>query len=424
MQHSASIQAYMEELTQLGTWPKGFQGYSTSLTFVPSERPVMEPYRMNMAWLRPEKPVTAFAGVFTRNTFPGAPVLVGKKIVKMAATSGVLVNNRISNVCSPTGCSDIEALQRGLSGLAGFEPEGLFCVSTGIIGWRLPLSEMQQALPALVQTPVEPLDVARAIMTTDNYPKIRVWKHGKGSIMGIAKGAGMIEPNMATMLVFLLTDFDVSREFCRQALSQTVEQTFNCISVDSDQSTSDMALLLSSGQAGPITEELFSAGLLQVCSQLAGDIVRNGEGVSHVINVEVCKAPSAQIARDCGKAIVNSPLVKTAVYGNDPNVGRIIGALGDYCGNSGIELDPQKVRVEVEGIEVFRNGAFSLSADVEQKLAARMTEAAMNPRISGYPQNQDSIKIKIELGMGNAQQTVFGADLTHEYVTENADYRT
>ncbi|MFW5800631.1 MAG: bifunctional ornithine acetyltransferase/N-acetylglutamate synthase [Spirochaeta sp.] len=424
MQHTASIHAYLDELAQRGDWPAGFSGRRTTITFTPAERPSLEPYRMNLAMILPEHPVESFAGVFTRNQFPGAPVIVGRRILERRFTSGVLVNNRISNVCSPTGEQDISLLQHSLGGLAGIDPAGLFCVSTGIIGWSLPTSEMQEAMPALLATPASPVEIAQAIMTTDSFPKLRTAKCKAGSVLGIAKGAGMIEPNMATMLVFLVTDLQVSRGDCRKALQEAVQVSFNRISVDSDQSTSDMALLLSSGSGGTVPYAEFASMVKQVCCELSEDIVRNGEGAAHVMQVTVTGARTAAEARGCGKAIVNSPLVKTAIYGNDPNVGRIVAALGDYCGNSGIAIDPSRVRIEVEEIPVFSDGAFRLSLAVEQELSERLTSAAMNPRITGYPQNSDCVRICIDLGMGNAQDIVLGADLSHEYVTENADYRT
>lgn len=422
--HSASIQSYLDELRQRGKWPRGFQGYTSTITFVPSERPSLEPYRMNLALVQADKAVTSFAGVFTRNQFPGAPVIIGREMLKQQSVAGVLINNRISNVCSPTGLSDIRSLQESLSELTGFPARDYFCVSTGIIGWSLPLPEMQQALPGMLENPADPLEVAQAIMTTDTYPKLRAVHCDEGSILGIVKGAGMIEPNMATMLVFLFTDLQVRREDVQSAMSSAAELSFNRISVDSDQSTSDMALLFSSGMGGKVDADKFTDMLTRLCSDLAQDIVRNGEGVSHVIQVEVRGARSADEARGCGKAIVNSPLVKTAVYGNDPNVGRIVAALGDYCGNNSIEIDPLKVRIEVEGLTVFTEGAFRLSLSVEKELADRLANAAMNPRITGFPQNDDCVRIVIDLGMGSASDTVYGADLSHEYVTENADYRT
>lgn len=424
MQYNASVQAYHEELRKRGGWPRGFSGRRATITFVPGERPSLEPYRMNLAMILPDAPVTEYAGVFTRNQFPGAPVLTGRRILQRAATTGILINNRIANVCSPTGEQDIATLQQAVSQQAGVEPQGVFCVSTGIIGWQLPVAAMEAAVPDLLAANADPCEVAQAIMTTDSFPKLRSCSCEQGSVLGIAKGAGMIEPNMATMLVFIVTDLAVSRDECQQALQQAVDLSFNRISVDSDQSTSDMALLLSSGQGGSVPYDRFAEMVLEVCQQLAEDIVRNGEGVSHVIEVTVAGAPTVHQARACGKAIVNSPLVKTAVYGNDPNVGRIVAALGDYCGSHGISLVPQRVRIVVEDIEVFRNGAFQLSSQVEQQLCDRLTAAAMNPRITGYPQNDDCVRIRIDLGEGEASDTVLGADLSHEYVTENADYRT
>ena len=423
MQQVDSVEAYTEYLRALGGWPQGFRGFTQTLSFVPPERNSSKPFNMNLAAILPDQPITAFSAVFTRNAFPGAPVRVGRRIASGPATAGILVNNKISNVCSPSGEQDIATLQEVLAAETGRLADQFFCISTGIIGWQLPAQQMAETIPSLLRSPAEPADVAAAIMTTDRYPKLRVWQADGGSIVGLAKGAGMIEPNMATMLVFLLTDFNVSRDVCGRALRDAVENSFNRISVDSDQSTSDSALLLSS-QAGPqISEQDFSAGLQEVCSGLADDIVRNGEGIHHVITVDVRGAADKAQARACGKAVVNSPLVKTAVCGNDPNVGRIVAALGDYCGNAGIELDPCRVSIAVDGERVFADGAFALSPELEKRLSERFQAVEIDP-CCAFPQHQESVSIEIDLGLGQEHDTVKGADLTHEYIHENADYRT
>jgi glutamate N-acetyltransferase/amino-acid N-acetyltransferase len=339
---------------------------------------------------------------------------------------GILVNNKIANVCTATGVEDAEKLLHNLSSIISVPSKRLFSASTGIIGWSLPVADMVGALPAVVSGLHDgsAADFARAIMTTDAFPKARSVRVGDGSVLAIAKGAGMIEPNMATMLVFILTDVMVSHEDAQVALSDVAARTFNRISVDGDQSTSDMALLLSSGRAGDVTAGEFTEALSNVCRQLADDIVRNGEGTGHVIRVRVSGMRNEQIATEAGKAIINSPLVKTAVYGNDPNVGRIVSALGDYAGNNGMMVDRTRLSIRLGEWEVFSAGVFLLDRQKEVFLSSYLQEAAMNPRIKGYPQHDRCVDIQVDFGSGNASSEVLGSDLSHEYVGENADYRS
>lgn len=272
-------------------------------------------------------------------------------------------------------------------------------------------------------------------MTTDLYPKARRVEVGGGSVVGFAKGAGMIEPDLATMLVFLLTDLDVPRAALRAALDAAVEPTFNAISVDSDTSTSDTVVLLSSGRRPAPAPEAFAAALAQVCGDLAEDVVRNGEGVHHVLRVAVSGAPTFQAARAVGKAVVNSPLLKAAVNGNDPNVGRLLCAVGKVAGAAGIPLDPARAVMRVGGETVLEGGAMRLDPEKERRLVAHMKKAELYQSVApadgltfkaplDFPPHERRVEIEIELGLGGAACAVLGADLSHEYVTENADYRS
>lgn len=406
--------------------PAGFRASTAALSFVPEERPTQEPYRMNLATVLLDEPTSSFAGVFTRNAFPGAPVLIGKERLKRDHVSGILVNNKIANVSSKSGVADATALCASFGGLVGIDGESLFPVSTGIIGWGLPVEDMRAAMPTLVAglQSEQLLPVAQAIMTTDSFPKIRRREFGKGSIVGIAKGAGMIEPNLATMLVFILTDFSFDRNEAREILRQVSERSFNSISVDSDQSTSDMCLLLGSGKAGSISGIDLESLLLPLCSELAHDIVRNGEGTSHVISLQVHGRKDHDEARAIAKAVVNSPLVKTAIYGNDPNVGRILSSMGDYIGNAGLGADRSKLEIRIGDQLVFANGVFLLDKEKEILISEYFADAAMNTRIHGYPQHDKTIEIRVDFHDGPGWARVLGSDLTHEYVTENADYRS
>jgi glutamate N-acetyltransferase / amino-acid N-acetyltransferase len=271
-------------------------------------------------------------------------------------------------------------------------------------------------------------------MTTDLYPKVRRAAVGAGTVVGIAKGAGMVEPNMATLLVYLLTDLAVPRSALRRMLAPSVDRTFNRISVDSDTSTSDSVVALSSGLLPCPDLDAFATALETVCADLAEDVVRNGEGVRHVLRVAVRGAPDQTLARAVGKSVVNSPLVKTAACGNDPNVGRIIMAIGKHLGAYAPDLDPGRVRLRLGGRDIFADGTFRLSPEVESALVGHLKAAELYPSLPSsdglfrpaidYPPHEKTVDLEIDLGQGPAQTTVLGADLTHEYVTENADYRS
>jgi len=426
MEQFSGERDYLEVLTRRAVLPRGFRVSVTRISFTPKERPTEEPYAMNLALLLSDNPTDSFAGVFTRNQFPGAPVILGRERMAGEKLQGIIVNNKIANVCSQTGVEDARTLTDRAAALTGSEGSHWLSVSTGIIGWSLPVAEMSAALEPLVDGlhSGDALDVARAIMTTDSFPKVRSRSVGEGRVLGIAKGAGMIEPNMATMLVFLLTDIDVDREDAQRILQDAAEHSFNRISVDSDQSTSDMAVLLSSRHVQAPSLDQFAAAVNDVCRELASDIVRNGEGTSHVMRVAVSGLPDERTAVGAGKAIVNSPLVKTAIFGNDPNVGRLVSALGDFTGNNNVKIDRSRVAVYLGNESVFRDGAFHLDKEKEVRLSEYLKMTAMNPRLHGYPQHDRFVDIKIDCGTGSGSALVLGSDLSHEYVRENADYRT
>lgn len=415
---------YLAALESQGTLPAGFRTSTVAFTFFPKERPVQKPLPMKLNLLLLDRPTASFAGVFTRNAFPGAPVILGREMLDLPEVQGVLINNKISNVGSPTGVEDSRRLVTQARQLLNCGP--LFPSSTGIIGWSLPVPEMEAEIPRLTQElqGASALPLAQGIMTTDSYPKLASAAVGEGKIVGVAKGAGMIEPNLATMLVFLMTDIKISREELRAALSRVVQGSFNSISVDSDQSTSDTVLAFSSNRFEAPSLGSFEAALEQVCLQLAQAVVRNGEGTAHVLDVTVAGAPDYDLARDAAKAVVNSPLVKTAVYGNDPNLGRLVSALGDFWGNRGLKLDPVRLKVTLGGETVFDQGAFRLDKEKEVRLSDALLAASLPEKKGGYPPHQRSVVIRYDLGMGGATARVWGSDLSHEYIHENADYRS
>jgi glutamate N-acetyltransferase/amino-acid N-acetyltransferase len=246
---------------------------------------------------------------------------------------------------------------------------------------------------------------AQAIMTTDTYPKYFSRRIGPAVIAGIAKGAGMIEPNMATMLVYLMTDAELPKAALRPMLRRGVERTFNCMSIDTDTSTSDTVLLMANGLAGKISSSRFENGLLQVCEHLTREIARGGEGVTKLITADVDGAKSKSQAKHIGKLVVNSPLVKTAVYGSDPNWGRVIMAVGKSFDPS---IQPAKVTIRFGDTPVFKKGA-PVDCDLE----------ALRAYLS-----QKDVSIHVNLGIGKASCRVWGCDLTEGYIKENAYYTT
>ena len=419
-----SEEQYLRELEKRSRLPEGFAVATTSVDFTSLERG--QRLSMNLACIVADEPSCCFAGVFTNNRFCGAPVLIGRRRIGEQHLRAVLINNRIANVGARDGVRDAELLCDALGKLIGEPGTRIIPASTGIVGWKLPVREMKTALPLLIEGlhRQSALPLARAIMTTDSYPKIQREDAGQGCILGIAKGAGMIEPHMGTMLVFLLTDVSMDRKQLNRCLRHCVERTFNRISVDSDQSTSDMALLISSAARPEVDEGQFRAALESVCARLAEDVVRNGEGVGHVIRVRVTAAAEEKIAVAAGKAVVNSPLVKTAVFGNDPNVGRIVAALGDCADSANFDLNLKDLRVNLGGTEIFADGCFRLDKEKESRLNEYLRECALDPAAHGFPVHDRRVELEISLGAGEAEAEVLGADLSCQYVNENADYRS
>jgi glutamate N-acetyltransferase/amino-acid N-acetyltransferase len=419
-----SKEAYYQDLTKRAALPEGFLCSTLPIEFMPAEKSGKA--KMNLSLILLEEATKTFGACFTSNSFPGAPVLIGRKRLSGESIRGVLINNKIANVGVSGGVDDSLGLLAELAGHIPCAPESLLSASTGIIGWRLPVKAMEAALPGLAAglKPASILPVAEAIMTTDSFAKIRKINIGSGSILGIAKGAGMIEPNLATMLVFIMTDLHVKREELRSMLSRCVSRTFNRITIDGDQSTSDMALILSSGLKGPVGAEVFEEALFSLCSKLAADIIRSGEGVAHVIHLKLVSELPEKLVIGAGKNLLNSPLVKTAVYGNDPNVGRILSALGDYLGNSGVAIDTKKLSVHLGGIELYANGGFRLDCNKEKKISHYLKECSFDPAVKGYPQHERSVELEIYLGKGGRSYEFLGADLSYEYIRENAEYRS
>ncbi|HUK23544.1 MAG TPA: bifunctional glutamate N-acetyltransferase/amino-acid acetyltransferase ArgJ [Terriglobales bacterium] len=363
---------------------------------------------------------TSAAAVFTKNRVVAAPLIVGRESLARARgrVRAVLVNSGNAN-CA-TGNAGLEACHaacRAAARLLGVKAAEVFPSSTGIIGVPLPAQKIVAKLPELMArreaSEQSAIAFAHAIMTTDKRPKMAMLglqsARATASVLGIAKGAGMIHPQLATMLVYLFTDVKANARELKTLLRQACDQSFNCISIDGDTSTNDTVLLLASGQSGMAldsraTRQKFSAALLEVCQSLAEQIVADGEGVQHVIRLRVEQARSRNEALQVARTIAHSQLVKTAWAGADPNWGRILAA----AGRSGVPIDPEQIEIEVGSQIVFRRGG-----------VLRFDEAKAHEELS-----RPSCDVRVKLHRGKASVNFLTSDLTAEYVHINADYST
>ncbi len=371
---------------------------------------------LDLALIVSDTPATS-AAVFTTNLAQAAPVLVSRE--HLARSGGVaraiIVNSGCANACTGEAGMDVaRGMASAAADLLGCPPEQVLVSSTGVIGVDLSLEKVVRALPAAqaaLSADNGPL-AARAIMTTDPFPKeaaVRLTIAGREvAIGGIAKGSGMIEPMMATMLGFVTTDAAVPRVLLDKALRAVVEDTFNAITVDGECSTNDCVMLLANGASGvAITEEHYDAfvhALKTVCLRLAIGIVRGGEGATKLITVQTTGARSSAEARRAAKAIANSPLVKTAIHGGDPNWGRLIAV----AGRAGVAFELSRAAVQIGSIILFEDGRpYDDNA----------------PEAAAYLKNDD-VSVTVHLGAGDASSTVWTCDLSAEYVKINGEYRT
>ena len=348
------------------------------------------------------------AAMFTRNRFPGAPVIVGRKHVADGFAQALVVNSKNANVAmGQIGIDNAIETCRIVGEELGIDSYDVLPFSTGVIGRPLPMDKIRVALRG-IRAELKPDNLklaAEAIMTTDMYPKYFSVKVGKAVIAGIAKGAGMIEPNMATMLVYLMTDAELPKAAMKPMLRRVVDKTFNSMSIDTDTSTSDTVVLMANGLAGKVNLKLFEKDLSEVCEYLTREIARNGEGVTKLITVDVRGAKNEAQAKRVAKSVANSPLVKTAVYGCDPNWGRVIMAVGKTFDPS---IQPAKASIRFGDTYVFKKGA-PVDCDLEA--------------LRGYL-GQSEVAIGVELCIGRAAARVWGCDLTEGYIKENAYYTT
>lgn len=423
-------------IEQLAILPQGFKCGTASLTFRPRELPDSEA-QMNLGAIVLDEPTDLVAGVYTKNRLCGAPVTVGREILARdrPRVQAILANNKVSNVrpgpglgvsCSST-IGEAAKTALGLHADATVVP-----ASTGVIGWALPVTEMVEAAETLKVFEGSADRVATAMMTTDRYAKAaRADLPNGASLVGLVKGAGMIEPNMGTMLCFLVTDACIGREAMQACLEKCVKGTLGSVGVDGDESTSDMCVLISSGVIEGVSEDDLEVALGDVLAQLAHHIVRNGEGTNHVLRVAVRGDRDEESARQLGRALVNGPLLKCAVAGDDPNVGRIVGKVGQILGARGdpdlLDEDSACV-VKLGGEIIFERGHFCLDSGKEQRLSDHMKSARLGTDLENAPKCPlHSLCVEIDVDLGgdpSILSVVLGSDLTHGYVSENADYRS
>jgi len=370
------------------------------------------PGRLDVGLLAADRACTA-AAVFTRNQVIAAPLVVTRRHLESGSVRALVVNSGNANACTGAqGERDALAMARAAALKLGIRPEDVAVASTGVIGIRLPAERITKAVAAIEPSPEGWEPLSRAIMTTDTRPKVaerEVWLSGRPvRVGGIAKGAGMIHPNMATLLAFLTTDAVLDEGEAGRVLRAAVDESFNAISVDGDTSTNDMALLLASGASGvrPSGSETaaFAAAVTDVCTELARAIVADGEGATKVFEVRVRGAATDEDARMAARTITTSSLVKAAIHGADPNWGRVLAA----AGRSGAQVDPRRAGVRIGDVDVLVAGA---PADWDPAAVRRIFEQA-------------EIQIVVDLGVGAATARAWGCDLSAEYVRINADYTT
>lgn len=361
-------------------------------------------------------PGTVIAGTFTRSKTRAAPVLDCEEKLGLPSGEGAAILVNAGNANAFTGVRGIDAVRavtRAVAAELGVPETRVFTSSTGVIGEPLPHERITAALSHLAGSlsPTAIGDAARAIMTTDTFPKgaaRTIDIDGRAvRVAGIAKGSGMIAPDMATMLVYIFTDAEIGQMPLQSLVTAGCERTFNCITVDSDTSTSDTLLVAATGRSGVNVagSEIFEAALHDVMLDLAHQVVRDGEGASKFVTVEVSGAATDEDARRVAMSIANSPLVKTAVAGEDPNWGRVVMAVG----KSGAEADRDRLSIRFGDVQVAVDG--QVAPDYEESRAAAHMKG-------------DEITIAVDLGLGNGRATVWTCDLTAQYVAINADYRS
>lgn len=379
--------------------PKGFRGVTRNMGLKDVED--------DFAVVVSEVPARS-AAVFTRSRFAGPSVVLSREAAPRQRSRGMIVLSRNANVATGSaGAAHAAEVRRRVAEILGIDPEELVIGSTGVIGRPYPMENIRSGLDAL-SLPFPEADyaaAATAIMTTDTRPKYLGVRVGDTVLVGIAKGVGMIEPNMATLLTFFFTDADIPAAELDALFRRVMDRTFNALSIDTDTSTSDTAAIFANGLAGSVDLAEFEQALHTVALHLVRDIASDGEGATKLIEVRVTGARDDAQAKRVGKSVVNSPLVKTAVHGADPNWGRIAMAIGKL--EDEYDIEPHRVRI--------RFG--DLLMHPEEPSDALLERAAHH--LAG-----NEVVIRVDLGIGKGTFTVYGCDLTEGYVKINADYTT
>jgi len=377
-------------------FPRGFRCGSTHCGIKAEGR--------DLSLFASDVPATA-AAVFTRNQVPGAPVVVGRELIRAGRLQAVVVNSRVSNVgTGEEGIGRARRMGAAAATALGIDPGLVLMSSTGVIGVPLPVEKIEAALPALVASlQPDPMVGAEGIMTTDTHPKALSLGVGDAILTVVGKGSGMIEPNLATMLVYAFTDAALDSVVLDEVLREVVDDTLNMLSIDTDTSTSDTCAILANGLAGPVDRDDFVSALRTALTEMTEMLAGDGEGATSMIRVTVTGAFDRSDARAIAKSLVNSPLVKTMVFGGDPNVGRILMAVGK-CFDCRVVAD--RIRASICGIGVLERG---VRRDFDEDRVRELLRGR-------------TVDIEVDVGVGDGHARAWGCDLTHGYVDENAAY--
>jgi len=377
-------------------FPRGFRCTSTNCGLKPDAK--------DLALFVSEKDSSA-AALFTRNHFPGAPVTLGRETIKAGRLRAIVANSKCSNVA--TGARGLENARRMAAAAAkeiGSTADRVLVSSTGVIGVQLAIEKIEHGIVGLAaQLQADPMVGAEGIMTTDTYPKALSARVGDATITWVAKGSGMVEPNMATMLAYIFTDAEFDAPALDRMLRQAVHVSFNMLSVDTDTSTSDTCAIMANGLAGRVDEQAFLETLTAGCIKMTETLARDGEGATHLLRAIVRGAATDDDARRVAKSLVNSPLIKTMVHGADPNVGRLLMAVGKAFE---VNVRPGSTDAWINGHAVVKGG---------ERL--EFDEAAVRTALKS-----EVVDLEVMLGVGNASATAYGCDLTNGYIEENAAY--
>jgi glutamate N-acetyltransferase/amino-acid N-acetyltransferase len=380
------------------TSPEGFFAGATSAGINKKED------KPDLAILFSEAPCVA-AGLFTTSRIKAAPVVLSQQRLKKGRAGAVVVNSGCANACvGERGIKDAARVAKLTAEGIGISPEDVLVASTGVIGVPLPMKRLTPAIEQVILSREGGHELARAMMTTDTFVKEMAVRGSGFTIGGVAKGSGMIHPDLATLLCFLTTDAAVELDLAKAALRKAVDASFNMLSIDGDTSPNDMVLLLANGLAGKVHTQAFEQALEKVCIYLAKCVAADGEGATRLIEVTVSGAHSLPEARLAARTIVGSSLVKAAIHGADPNWGRIMAALG----RSGVEVEEAKIDLYVGNIPLVKAG-----------VSSPFNKRGVIKLLAGK-----EVAIGLKLNLGSASATAWGCDLSEEYVTINSQYMT